>query len=246
MPVSLTKIFPISRTYAIQAQVTVFHENEMCSDAMDMDNEAVVKERERVNEERRKRQETQEENIDVPPVVDLKEFLHIFNNESVTVGVDKPHDDDPDADQYQGYVHIQHPPVYYVSLAGSEEWKVVDLAEVLRREAKAGVASLRDEVFAGDTDQPRIEIDRVQHIIPQGVSAILYNTTPELPTPTWEPIDELVDHKAMIEELEEKRREVASLKETNMQLRAALDTQVAPQTLVSQEELAVTRGVLNV
>ena len=248
MPVSLTKIFPISKTFAVQCQVTVFHDGEMCSDAIDLDNEAVNAERARVNAERQKRRDTQEENIDVPPVVDLKEFLHIFNYESVVVGLNEPNADGTDPEQYQAHIHIQSKPTYYVSLAGSDEWRVVDLAEVLRREAKSRVNAIRDEVFSitGGVNEPRIEIDRVRHIIPQGVSKILYNTTPNAKNPTWEALDVLVDHKAMIEELEEKRRKVAALENTVLQLRAALDTQIPPRTDVSSEELASREDGLSV
>lgn len=249
MPVNLDRVFPISRTYAVQAQITVFHDNEMCADAIDMDNEEVEQERARVNEERRKRVETQEEDTDVPPVVNLSEFFEIFNASDLRVSGNEPHPNDAAPDKCQAFIHIQNPPTYYVSLEESTEWRVVDLAEVLRREAKARVDSQRDEVFslAGGVNEPRIDVDRVKHIIPVGFSKILYNTTPDSPQATWVELDTLVDHAALLKELKEKRAKVESLEETNMQLRAALDTQVAPISRPSPEELAATQGdALNV
>ena len=240
MSINIDKFFQLSHLYAVDVSITVYHEGEMCKDAKNMNTEAVQAERDRVRTEEIQRRNTREEKTDVPPVVDLDEFIEIFNDD-VQAGMIRPMDS-TNADSKQGYIHIGNPPDYYVSLKDSKQWHIVDLAEVIKRHMDSLVKNSHNPILQG-LDSNRIQVDKVQHIVINGINAIYYNAKPErqylsaIPSDVWEKIDLKIDYKRLQDEHAALEKKVAAQEQTILELRGTLDVlRAAEKSRHSPEE----------
>lgn len=102
--------------------------------------------------------------------------------------------------------------------------------ERTKERKKSALESQRDGLIKGVTTQDDpIEIDKVRHIIVDGINKIYYNANPHAPQPNWIELDTdimfaqvMEEKQALEQQIEQQQQEILRLRETIDQKQAAV------------------------
>lgn len=108
-------------------------------------------------------------------------------------------------------------------------------AERTRERKKTQLENQRDGLIKGVTTQDDpIEIDKVRHIVVDGINKIFYNAKPHAPEPDWVELDTdimfaqvLSDKSELEKQIEQQEQEILRLRET-LDLRRSDSSEASP------------------
>lgn len=111
--------------------------------------------------------------------------------------------------------------------------------ERTKERKKTQLENQRDGLIKGATTQDDpIEIDKVRHIVVDGINKIYYNAKPHAPQPEWVELDTDIMFAQVLVEKEELEKKIAQQEEEILRLRETIDTKQADEDKrgVSEQE----------